>query len=102
MRELTFGVVLAVRHTGKCRQPISGLVVGVDIAQQFRQAFQGKGGVMLGYNRSYNAIQIECRIIFNRSLLYGVAHNFGQMLAYTSGNNMHTFIINVSDQSREM
>ncbi|ECI5351333.1 TPA_asm: hypothetical protein GNC35_000189 [Salmonella enterica subsp. enterica serovar Enteritidis] len=61
-----------------------------------------KGGVMLGYNRSYNAIQIECRIIFNRSLLYGVAHNFGQMLAYTSGNNMHTFIINVSDQSREM
>lgn len=57
---------------------------------------------MLGYNRSYNAIEIECRIIFNRSLLYGVAHNFGQMLAYTSGNNMHTFIINVSDQSREM
>ncbi|EEO5359439.1 hypothetical protein HRN72_001880 [Salmonella enterica] len=79
-----------------------GIPESVDIAQQFRQAFQGKGGVMLGYNRSYNAIEIECRIIFNRSLLYGVAHNFGQMLAYTSGNIMHTFIINVSDQSRAM
>ncbi|MBK0365132.1 hypothetical protein I3B23_11705 [Salmonella enterica] len=31
-----------------------------------------------------------------------IAQQFGQMLAYTSGNIMHTFIINVSDQSREM
>ncbi|EIP7386143.1 hypothetical protein LRT63_000244 [Salmonella enterica] len=42
---------------------------------------------------SHDAIQIVSRIIFNRSLLYGVAHDFGQMLAHPPGNVMNAFII---------
>ncbi|KIQ51798.1 hypothetical protein TA05_08105 [Citrobacter rodentium] len=48
---------------------------------------------MLGHNRGHDAIQIVSRIIFYRSLLYGVAHNFGQMLAHPPGDIMHALTV---------
>ncbi|CHO19698.1 Uncharacterised protein [Salmonella enterica subsp. enterica serovar Typhi] len=67
--------------------------VAINLVQQLRQAFQGQGGVMLGHNRGHDAIQIVSRIIFNRSLLYGMTHDFGQMLAHPPGNVMHALIV---------
>ena len=58
--------------------------------------------MMLGHNRGHDAIQIVSRVIFYRSLLYGVAHNFGQMLAHPPGDIMHTFIIDRFDQLGQM
>lgn len=58
----------------------------------------GAGRVMLGHNRGHDAIQIESWIIFNQAFLYGVAHDFGQILANLSGDIMYAFIINSSDK----
>jgi hypothetical protein len=57
---------------------------------------------MLGHYRGHNAIQIVSGIIFNDALLDGVAHDFGQMLAYPSGDVMHAFVVNGLNQLRQM
>ncbi|CPR14529.1 hypothetical protein BN1221_00944c [Brenneria goodwinii] len=57
---------------------------------------------MLGYYRGHDAIQIVSRILFNHALLYGVAHDFGQMLAHPSGDVMHAFIVDGFNQLPQM
>ncbi len=76
--------------------------VVLHLRQQFRQAFQRQGGVMLGHDRGHDTVQIVSRIIFDDALLHGVAHNFSQMLAHSSGDVMHAFIVNRLNQLRKM
>lgn len=68
--------------------------VVVDFLQQLRQAFKGQGGVVTGHNRGHNVVQVEGRVIADKAALYGMTHDFGQMLTYPSGNVMYAFIIN--------
>ncbi|AXC68382.1 hypothetical protein DOE63_24740 [Salmonella enterica subsp. diarizonae serovar 59:z10:-] len=48
---------------------------------------------MLDHNRGHDAIQVKGRIIADKTALYGMMHDFGQMLAYPSGDIMHALII---------
>lgn len=60
------------------------------------------GRAVLGYNRSYNAIQIKRGVIFDESLLYRVTHYFGQMLTHPTGDVMHAFVVNRLNEQRQM
>ncbi|EDI1105704.1 hypothetical protein CC981_02365 [Salmonella enterica subsp. enterica serovar Lome] len=77
------------------RQPrkLPSLLIVANALKQFGQPFQRQGGIVIFNWRGSDALQMQRRIVFGQSLLYGVTHDVAKLLPGTGRDFQKAFIL---------